>query len=495
MSVYYDGEPKRAVEIKGNCAIVNIEGALVHHKDWCFDSYDEIKCRVGEACATEAKIVLLNIDSPGGLVAGAFDTSREIRAMAGKAGKTLWCYIDSEASSAAYALACAAEKIFVPETGITGSIGVIAVPMDMTKADAMMGLRFEAITSGSRKADGNPHTPITEDAIAAIQETVMAQAEPFWQLVAESRGISPKSVAAFDCRVFVGQQAIDARLADEMSTFDAVIDLASKFDSKASKPVVKASAKVVTTASRSSNKMDMEEIRKALAKYAAGDSEEAKKAKKALALLDVDSPDEKKKEEELDKKDDKSDESEDAKKAKAEEEAKKAKAEEEAEKKSEDDAEEEAKAARSGLALASRVQALESEIQTKKDAEEKAQLFASRPDFAPEVLKFLEAQPLKVIRTACTGDHKLPLGPGRPTLAAAAQSDVRPTQGKNDGRGQPVQAGASTPIDELNLKLAPFLGKTMEGSYQFDGHKHTTEIMSPERAREFLANQKKAAAK
>jgi capsid assembly protease len=496
MTMYYDGEPKRAVEIKGNCAIVNIEGALVHHRDYCFDSYDDIKCRVGEACATEAKIVLLNIDSPGGLVAGVFDTSREIRAMCARAGKPLWCYIDSEASSAAYGLACAAEKIFIPESGITGSIGVIAMPMDCTKADAMMGLRFEAVTSGSRKADGNPHTPLTEDAIVAIQETVMAQAEPFWQLVAESRGISPKSVAAFDCRVFVGQQAIDARLADEMSTFDAVIDLASKFD--ASKPVAKASAKVVTkatsqstsskTSATRSSKMDMEEIRKALSKYAEGDGEDAKKAKKALALLDIDTPEEEKKEKDM--KDDKSDESEDAKKAKAEEEAKKAKAEEEAaaEKKSEDDAEEEAKAARSGLALASRVQALESEIQEKKDKEERASLMASRPDFSPEVVKFLETQNLKTLRAACTGPAKLPLGSGRPNLAAAAQSDVRPTVGQGEGHGTVVQQGEQMSEKEmLDMRMGI---KTPGSTIKFDGITHSTGVMTREQAQEFLAKRK-----
>ena len=103
----------------GAVAVVEIGwgGPLFHHATPLADSYDAMKVRVGSALASPAACVLMSIDTNGGLVAGCIDTAQELRAMALAAGKPLYCYIDSMACSAGYAIACAASRIFIPFNG------------------------------------------------------------------------------------------------------------------------------------------------------------------------------------------------------------------------------------------------------------------------------------------------------------------------------------------------------------------------------------------
>jgi ClpP class serine protease len=219
-------EPKReSHEMRDGVAIVKIEGPLVHHDDgwWC-DSYEAIKGRVAAAFAAKPKAVVLSLDSPGGLVSGCFETARELRAMSEATGVPLVAYVEGQACSAAYALACAASRIVVPATGVVGSIGVIAALLDATKADAQWGYRYEMVASGARKTDGNPHVAITDDAIAATREVVDSLAELFFGWVSEARpSLGTDALRGLEAGVRLGSAAVSAGLADEVGSLDAVV--------------------------------------------------------------------------------------------------------------------------------------------------------------------------------------------------------------------------------------------------------------------------------
>ncbi|EPC1625897.1 S49 family peptidase, partial [Yersinia enterocolitica] len=80
---------------------------------------------------SEVKAICLDIDSPGGEVAGCFDLVDEIYAARGE--KPIWAILSESAYSAAYALASAADRIIVPRTGGVGSIGVIVMHVDWSQ--------------------------------------------------------------------------------------------------------------------------------------------------------------------------------------------------------------------------------------------------------------------------------------------------------------------------------------------------------------------------
>ncbi len=219
----FDDVKPEPFKMSGETAIVSISGPLTHHAEWFCDSYDAIKERVAAAMASSAKSVVLEIDSPGGDVAGCFETSRELRAMAEAAGKPLYAIADGICASAAYSLACAAEFIACPETSFVGSVGVIEVLMDHVAADKAFGLNVAVVASGEHKADGHPCTPLTEGALIESQKRVDSLAEAFFGWVGDARGSSADAVRALEARVFHGNDAVSAGLADRVMSKEQLL--------------------------------------------------------------------------------------------------------------------------------------------------------------------------------------------------------------------------------------------------------------------------------
>lgn len=215
----FDEPEPVTVERNGQCAIVAIRGALQQRSSWCGVGYDGIVAAFVAACSTDAPVILLDIDSCGGVVAGCFAAVREMRAAALAAGKYVVAYAHENACSAAYALATVAGSIALPDTGTIGSVGVIGCVDDYTEAMAKEGVHVHVLTSGARKADGNPMVETTPDALAALQSTVDTLAAAFFALVAESRPMSADQVKGLEAAVFLGQAAVDAGLADEVVSY------------------------------------------------------------------------------------------------------------------------------------------------------------------------------------------------------------------------------------------------------------------------------------
>jgi ClpP class serine protease len=209
-------------------AVVHVRGPLEHHEDPCADSYDAICARTEEAFGNEsAHAVVLCLDSPGGVVSGLNETVARLRKCAKQSGKRFVAYVDEMATSAAYALACACDEIVVPPSAITGSIGVISTMVDVTAADEMMGLRFVTIASGTRKADGHPHVPISDAAIAAETRRVEKLAMQFFRLVKSSRGLPIAKIQGFQAGIFLGKEAVSAGVADAVLSWEECLALLS----------------------------------------------------------------------------------------------------------------------------------------------------------------------------------------------------------------------------------------------------------------------------
>ena len=75
----------------------------------------------------------------------------------------------TDAFSAAYLLASAAERVYAGRTSGLGSIGVIVSHLDVSASDEKLGYKYTIIHAGARKADFNPHEPLSEEARAVIE--------------------------------------------------------------------------------------------------------------------------------------------------------------------------------------------------------------------------------------------------------------------------------------------------------------------------------------
>jgi len=369
-------------DLVGNAAIVTIDGPLTHHREWWWDSYDEIKERVQAALASPASTVVLRINSPGGEVSGCFETARELREIASLAGKQLVAYADGLAASAGYALACAASRIYLSETSFVGSIGVMTTLFDAVGMNEQLGLRYEVIASGKRKRDGNPNVPISEAAIAAAQKQVDDLAAIFFGLVSETRGLDVEAIAALEAGILLGRQAVSAGLADGVMTFDALLESLSSSSNEAS------------PGAENEGNMTWKD---ALKKAAEDGDEEAKKALRAL-------------EDEEEKKDDEPS------------------AEDSEEEK---DAEEEEKREEARAHVAVDAKAIERIVDAKiaavAEATERDRLLAARKDLPEQFLATLKDKPLSFVREALAA---LPVAPRRNPAA-----DLTPKATRGDGQG------------------------------------------------------------
>ena len=225
-----DVPPNERHPIYSDVTIVHVRGALDHHEGGSLDSYDAIAKRVASAVADDPVGVVLCIDSRGGAVAGMAECIATLRTMT--SAVPMMAFVNEMAASAAYALACACDKIACPRSALLGSIGTIATMGSQFIADQEGGIDIRLIASGARKTDGNPHTPISDEAVAAERARVDASARDFFRLVAGARGMKASVVEGLEAGLFMGSQAYAIGLADIVCSLDDLCSYMSEIQTQ-----------------------------------------------------------------------------------------------------------------------------------------------------------------------------------------------------------------------------------------------------------------------
>lgn len=222
----YDGEPAAdtAYEVVNGIAIIPISGTLVNKLGSLrpysgMTGYDGIRVNLGMALQDDdVKAIVLDIDSPGGEVAGCFDLVDTIFDARGV--KPIWAILTENAFSAAYAIASAADKIMVPRTGGIGHVGAILMHVDMSKALAASGLTVTLITYGDHKSDGHPAQALSKDALAGLQAEINTVGELFVKTVARNRNLSAAAVRGTQASTFLGAAGVEIGFADAVMAPD-----------------------------------------------------------------------------------------------------------------------------------------------------------------------------------------------------------------------------------------------------------------------------------
>lgn len=212
------------LQVQDGIAILPILGTLVRRSSYIgaasgLTSYHDIEA-MAEAAFSDPQVrsVLLEIDSSGGEAGGVFDLAQRLRQLAQTSGKPLWAIADEAALSAAYAITAAADRIWLTRTAEVGSIGVVAVHVDESVADAKAGLNYTFLHAGAHKVDGHPHAPLPAPVAADIQADIDQLYTQFISLVAGFRRLTPEAVRDTEARVYRGEAALQAGLADQIGT-------------------------------------------------------------------------------------------------------------------------------------------------------------------------------------------------------------------------------------------------------------------------------------
>lgn len=205
-------------------AIIPIIGTLVQRSDWMsamsgMVSYDRIERMFFAAQDDHAvREIIMEYDTPGGEVAGAFDTADRLYDARNQGGKPVTAVATEFAASAGYLLASTADEIVVPRTGAVGSVGVVTAHYDYSKALEKRGVAVTFIYAGDHKVDGNPYEPLPDSVKAEWQAEIDDVYRLFVESVARYRDMGADRVRGTQAAMYMGFKAVDAGLATRVNS-------------------------------------------------------------------------------------------------------------------------------------------------------------------------------------------------------------------------------------------------------------------------------------
>lgn len=225
----------RPYQVVDGVAVISVSGTLIHNLGiiqpfWGMTGYDGIIARVQAAIADpEVKGILMDMDTPGGEVAGCFDAAQTIRSLAQEGGKPLWALADDMACSAGMAIASAADRRLITQSAVMGSFGVVMAHQSYEGLLKESGVKVTLIHSGAHKVDGNPYEDLSAEVLAAFQEKSDKLRQEFAALGSGHMGLSVEAVLATEAKTYRGQEAIDIGFADQLVNGNEAIAIFADF--------------------------------------------------------------------------------------------------------------------------------------------------------------------------------------------------------------------------------------------------------------------------
>jgi protease IV len=181
------------------------------------------------------KVILLNVDSPGGSVIASDEIYNALK----KSGKPVVAYMNALAASGGYYVSMAAGHVMAHPDTLTGSIGVISEFTNYEGLYEKVGLKSRIIKSAENKDFGSPTMPFTAEDEKLWQGVIDETYDSFLTIVADNRGMTKEQLRPLaDGRVYTGRQALAAKLIDSLGYFDDAVTKAASLGSIAGEPRV-----------------------------------------------------------------------------------------------------------------------------------------------------------------------------------------------------------------------------------------------------------------
>ena len=202
--------PHPLLSVEDGIGVVAIDGPILRRPDLFArvlmgaTSSEEIGNALRQAGERpDIKAVFLDIDSPGGTVAGTPELAEAVATL--NARKPVYAFSSGLMCSAAYWVASQARAIYATPSAQVGSIGVVQAVIDHSAAIEKAGIKVEVFSVGKYKAMGAPGTPLTDDQRELISSNLAEIAGEFHTAVlAKGRAIPAE---AMEGQTFSGRQA------------------------------------------------------------------------------------------------------------------------------------------------------------------------------------------------------------------------------------------------------------------------------------------------
>jgi signal peptide peptidase SppA len=159
--------------------------------------------------------VVLQINSPGGSAVQSSLIAARVRRLAQEKQVPVHAFVEDVAASGGYWLACAADDVWVDDSSIVGSIGVIFASFGFAELMARQGIERRVVTAGKSKSLADPFLPQKDADVERLKALQGPIHQAFIDHVKASRGARLSQTAdLFNADVWVGKQAVDLGLVD-----------------------------------------------------------------------------------------------------------------------------------------------------------------------------------------------------------------------------------------------------------------------------------------
>ncbi|WP_435335103.1 signal peptide peptidase SppA [Haloarchaeobius sp. TZWWS8] len=164
--------------------------------------------------------LLVELNTPGGDVV----PSDDIRLAVERFDGPVLAYATDVCASGGYAIAVGCDEIWVRDGTIVGSIGVRLTQVNAKELADRLGVSDQTLVAGEYKDAGAALKEFTEPEREYLQGLVDDYYDEFVEQVAERRELGSDEVRATEARVYLGRDARERGLVDEVGTRDDVED-------------------------------------------------------------------------------------------------------------------------------------------------------------------------------------------------------------------------------------------------------------------------------
>jgi len=158
--------------------------------------------------------LLVKLNTPGGEVV----PSDDIRNAAMRFDGPTIAYTNDLCASGGYWIASGCDEFWARDASLVGSIGVILSQVNAKDLADKVGISYEGLTAGEYKDAGTPLKEFTDDEREYLQGLVDEWYDDFVARVADGRDMYPQAVRDTEARVYLGDQAHELGLVDELGT-------------------------------------------------------------------------------------------------------------------------------------------------------------------------------------------------------------------------------------------------------------------------------------
>ncbi len=222
MAFYPKFEKSISSSDEKHTAIIDVIGVIAESEAASADSIiDGLRSALKDK---QTKGVILNINSPGGSPVQAAYVFEEIRRLKATHPETpIYAVVSDICASGGYYIAAAADKIYVNQSSMIGSIGVIMNGFGFVDIMEKLGVDRRLLIAGKHKALMDPFSPVNSEEAAHMQTLLDDVHQQFIRAVRTGRGDRLQETEdMFSGLVWTGTQGIKLGLADDFGSVDSV---------------------------------------------------------------------------------------------------------------------------------------------------------------------------------------------------------------------------------------------------------------------------------